>query len=67
MTTYTNRRVERMFQNVGGCVARRAHLTVREVPADDFTRVLRGFLAPVLDDLRRPGRQGTWPPGGPWR
>lgn len=48
--------------------ARRAGLAVPETPEAEFTRVLHSFLAPVLEDVRTgAGRQGTWPPGGPWR
>jgi hypothetical protein len=48
--------------------ARRAGLTVAGDPSAEFARVLGAFLSPVLDDLRRdPRREGTWPPGGPWR
>lgn len=51
-----------------GAFARRAGLEVPAKPAEEFTRVLHPFLAPVLVDLRRVAkRQGTWPPGGPWR
>lgn len=48
--------------------ARRAEIDVPDGFADECTRVLDAFLAPVLDDLRT-GRKpaGTWRPGGPWR
>jgi hypothetical protein len=48
--------------------ARRAGLTLAGDPGAEFARVLGAFLSPVLDDLRRDARrEGTWPPGGPWR
>ncbi len=48
--------------------ARRAGLAVPDRPDDDFVRLLRAFLSPVLEDLRREAsRKGTWNPGGPWR
>ena len=48
--------------------ARRAGLTLAGDPGAEFARVLGAFLSPVLDDLRRDTRrEGTWPPGGPWR
>ena len=48
--------------------ARRAGLEVPAKPADEFTRVLHAFLAPVLEDLRHGTRRGgIWRPGGPWR
>ena len=34
----------------------------------EILAVIRPFLVPVLDDLRRGvAKEGTWPPGGPWR
>ena len=48
--------------------AGRAGLTLAGDPGAEFARVLGAFLSPVLDDLRRDTRrEGTWPPGGPWR
>ena len=48
--------------------ARRAGLEVPAKPAEEFTRVLHAFLAPVLESLRRgTKRGGTWRAGGPWR
>ena len=48
--------------------ARRAHLNLPDTPGKAFTELLRAFLVPVLDDLRRGVRcEGTWRPGGPWR
>ena len=48
--------------------ARRAGIEVPARPAEEFTRVLHGFLAPVLEDLRRgTTRDATWRPKGPWR
>lgn len=48
--------------------ARRAGLEVPAKPGEEFTRVLHGFLSPVLDDVRREVRsEGRWRPGGPWR
>lgn len=47
--------------------ARRAGLEVPEKPGEEFTRLLRAFLLPVLEDLRTgTAREGTWRPGGPW-
>ena len=48
--------------------ARRAGLEFPDTPANEFTSLLRAFLMPLLDDLRRgtPGA-GTWRSGGPWR
>ena len=46
---------------------RRAKLTVSMDPGIEIVRVLGNFLLPILDDLRRGlGREGNWPPGGPW-
>jgi hypothetical protein len=48
--------------------ARRAGLTVSGEPGDEFTRVLREFLLPALEDLRNgERREGTWLPEGRWR
>ena len=48
--------------------ARRAGIEVPARPAEEFTRVLHGFLAPVLEDLRRgTTRDATWRAEGPWR
>ena len=47
--------------------ARRAALAVGEEPGREILAVLRPFLLPILDDLRRgAAMSGTWPPGGPW-
>jgi hypothetical protein len=47
--------------------ARRAALAVGEEPGMEILAVLRPFLLPILDDLRRgAAMSGTWPPGGPW-
>jgi hypothetical protein len=47
--------------------ARRAGLDVPEKPAEEFTRVLHAFLAPLLEDLRTEAKRGgVWRPGGPW-
>jgi len=48
--------------------ARRAGLKLAGEPGIEFARVLDEFLSPLLEDLRRgTRREGTWPPGGPWR
>ena len=48
--------------------ARRAGLAVGADSAPDLARVLGAFLLPVLEDVQRgTGREGSWPPGGPWR
>ena len=47
---------------------RRAGLAFEGDPAPNLARVLGGFLLPVLEDVQRgTRREGTWPPGGPWR
>ncbi len=47
--------------------ARRAGLVIPEVPGDEIGGLLRVFLLPILDDLRRgQSRAGAWRPGGPW-
>jgi Nucleotidyl transferase AbiEii toxin, Type IV TA system len=47
--------------------ARRAGLEVPAKPGEEFIRLLKAFLAPVLEDLRTGNRRvGTWPPRGPW-
>ncbi len=48
--------------------ARRAGLEVEAQPGAQILRVIRPFLLPILDDLRR-GVQTTrtWKPKGPWR
>ena len=47
---------------------RRAGLSVGANPGGDIASTLAAFLLPVLNDLRGTGgRDGTWPPGGPWR
>jgi len=36
--------------------------------ATDMLPVLRAFLLPILDEVRRgTSRLGEWPAGGPWR
>jgi len=48
--------------------ARRAGLAVDADSAPDLARVLGAFLLPVLEDVQRgTGREGSWPPGGPWQ
>lgn len=48
--------------------ARRAGLQVGPNVGDEVLGVLRPFLLPILDDLRRGAlTTGTWTPGGPWR
>lgn len=48
--------------------ARRAGLDVPATPAQEFSRLLRDFLAPVLGDLRSGTvPAATWRPGGPWQ
>lgn len=48
--------------------ARRAGLRVPDKPAEEFVRLLRAFLSPVLQDVREGNREaGRWTPGGPWR
>ena len=48
--------------------ARRAGLALAGDPGGEFARVLGAFLLPVLEDVRIGARrEGTWPPGGPWR
>ena len=48
--------------------ARRARLPVGPDPGKDLLRMLRAFLLPVLDDLRRKRPlEGQWPRGGPWK
>jgi len=48
--------------------ARRAGLDVPAKPAEEFTRMLHAFLAPVLEDLRTgTKREGTWHSGGAWQ
>ena len=47
--------------------ARRAGLTVGADPGVELLAVLRPFLLPILEDVRRgAAMSGTWPPGGPW-
>jgi len=47
--------------------ARRAGLEAPDKPAEEFTRVLHAFLAPLLEDLRtEEKRRGVWRAGGPW-
>ncbi len=48
--------------------ALRAGLAIDGDPAPDLAPVLGTFLLPVLEDVQRgTRREGTWPPGGPWR
>jgi hypothetical protein len=48
--------------------ARRARLEVPEHAGREFTALLREFLLPLFGDVRtHTRRDGTWPPGGPWR
>jgi hypothetical protein len=48
--------------------ARRAGLALDSDKMEEVSRVLRLFLLPVLDDLRREQPpEGQWLPGGPWR
>ncbi len=48
--------------------ARRAHVEAGLDPGEDLLRVLRPFLLPILDDLRRGVcTRASWPPRGPWR
>lgn len=47
--------------------ARRAVLSVGDDPGVELLPVLRTFLLPLVEDVRRGTPQpGTWPPGGPW-
>jgi predicted nucleotidyltransferase component of viral defense system len=48
--------------------ARRANLEAGPDVGEEVLGVLRPFLLPILEDLRRGvATAGTWPPGGPWR
>jgi hypothetical protein len=48
--------------------ARRAHFHVGPDAGKDLLEVLRQFLLPILQDLRRERAvEGRWPPGGPWQ
>jgi hypothetical protein len=48
--------------------ALRAGLAVDGDSAPALARMLSAFLLPVLDDVQLgTRREGTWPPGGPWR
>jgi hypothetical protein len=48
--------------------ARRAGIEVGPGDLSTIPSVLRAFLLPVLDDVRRSHRtEGTWTPPGPWR
>jgi hypothetical protein len=48
--------------------ARRAGLPISENPDREFVALLGSFLLPLFEDLRSGARRdGTWPPGGPWR
>ena len=47
---------------------RRAGIPVSPRMARDMLPVLRAFLLPILDEVRRgTSRLGEWPAGGPWR
>ncbi len=47
--------------------ARRSGLNAATENGKEILAVIRPFLVPVLDDLRRGvAKEGTWPPGGPW-
>ena len=48
--------------------ARRAGLALDSDRMEEVPRVLRHFLLPILDDLRREQPlEGRWLPGGPWQ
>jgi len=48
--------------------ARRSGLEARTESGKEILAVIRPFLGPVLDDLRRGAvREGTWTAGGPWQ
>lgn len=48
--------------------ARRANLEVGPDYGEEILGVLRSFLLPILENLRKGAAPaGTWPPGGPWR
>jgi hypothetical protein len=48
--------------------ARRSGLEADTGNGKEILAVIRPFLIPVLDDLRRGiAKEGTWLPGGPWR
>ena len=48
--------------------ARRANLEVGPDVGEEVLGVLRPFLLPILENLRRGvATAGTWLPGGPWR
>lgn len=48
--------------------ARRAGLEVGPEVGGEIQNVLRPFLLPILESLRRGvPTTGTWTPGGPWR
>ncbi len=48
--------------------ARRSGLVADAETSREILTVLRSFLLPILDDLRRARMSdGSWPPGGPWR
>jgi hypothetical protein len=47
---------------------RRSGIPVSPSMAKDMLPVLRAFLLPTLDEVRRgTNTLGEWPPGGPWR
>jgi Nucleotidyl transferase AbiEii toxin, Type IV TA system len=47
--------------------ARRSGLEAGTENGKEILAVIRPFLVPLLDDLRRDvAKDGTWPPGGPW-
>ncbi len=48
--------------------ARRSGMLDRPDVTSDIPRVLRAFLLPPLEQIRRGTRElGSWPPGGPWK
>ena len=48
--------------------ARRSGIPVDPDVTRDIPRVLRAFLSPALDQIRRGTRElESWPPGGPWK
>lgn len=48
--------------------ARRSGLEAGIENGKEILAVIRPFLVPILDDLRRGiANAGTWSPGGPWR
>jgi len=66
----TPKRIRNLSASVAARLLERARRTGEDyqAPGERILSVLRAFLLPILDDLRR----GTptsrkWPPGGPWR